>query len=135
VSGPENTWIVGMHKHLPDHLYRMKNHNQYNSGIADVWYSGSCRDLWVEYKFVEVPKRDDTIVVPGLSRLQAAWLASRASEGRNVAVIVGCKEGGVILHSSQWEGLPAKTFRESILTRKLTAGHIVNFVNSCTTTL
>jgi hypothetical protein len=123
-----------MHKHLPDDLYRMKNHNQYNGGIADCWYSGAIRDLWVEYKFVGVPKRDDTIIVPGLSKLQSGWLTARAREGRNVAVIVGCKEGGVILCPHQWESLSAGAFRQLIQARKVIANRIVAFTNtkSCT---
>ena len=52
-QGPENAFIASIHRHLPspETLYRMKNHNEYNGGIADCWYSGK-RDLWIEYKFI-----------------------------------------------------------------------------------
>lgn len=89
---PEGTFIASVHKHLPEGLYRQKNHNPYNGGIADVWYSGE-RDLWVEYKFLVLPKRDTTVIdlvggkEPSISRLQQEWLHSRHCEGRNVGVI------------------------------------------------
>lgn len=106
--GPENTFISSVHKHLPAGLYRMKNHNQYNGGIADVWYSG-VRDLWVEYKFIAVPKRPETRIDlltgknPAISYLQQEWLRSRHGEGRSVGVIVGSKDGGIWLPGVTWD--------------------------------
>lgn len=113
-KGPENTFIASVHRHLPDGLYWMKNHNQYVGGIADVWYSGPKGDLWVEYKFITVPKRDDTLIDFGLSELQKEWLSARYREGRNVVVIVGSKEGGVMWTTpAAWENkCTAATFRE-----------------------
>jgi hypothetical protein len=99
---PENQFITGIHKYLPPTIYRMKNNNAYTAGIPDVWYSGTKADLWVEYKFVpRVPQRD--VVLPDLSLLQKYWLRERHHEGRNVAVIVGCPAGGVILEDMTWE--------------------------------
>lgn len=124
-KGPENTFIGSVHRHLPVDLYRMKNHNQYNGGIADCWYSGRAGDLWVEYKFIVPPKRESTLVDlcsgknPELSALQQQWLRARHDEGRRVAVIVGCKDGGVIYEQCDWE-CPRSTesFKRKILTRQ-----------------
>jgi hypothetical protein len=87
----------------------MKNHNQYNGGIADCWYSAT-RDLWIEWKFIVVPKRDATVIdlhagkKPSMSALQAEWLRRRQLEGRNVWVGIGSKDGGVILRDRRvWE--------------------------------
>lgn len=132
-KGPENTFISSVHNHLPPTLYRMKNHNVYNAGVADVWYSGSAQDYWVEYKFITLPKRDETVVDlcggkdPLLSPLQQEWLKSRCHEGRNVAVVVGCKEGGVWLDNVDWM-IPrtAGTFRERLVSRKDLAHLIVD---------
>lgn len=134
---PETTFTASVHKHLPplSHLYRMKNNNQFNSGIADVWYSGK-RDLWVEYKFTVLPKRDTTVIDlvggknPPISALQQSWLRDRHDEGRNVWVIVGCKEGGVIYQHRDWE-IPF-TFgllRPWIKTRAEVARLITEFVS------
>lgn len=118
MSGPENTFIASVHRHLPVSLYRMKNHNQFNGGIADVWYSGSKADLWVEFKFITVPVRDTTVIDFGLSSLQREWLASRHEEGRNVGVVVGCKAGGVWLPGISWGGpCTAADFRGCIKPR------------------
>lgn len=126
-KGPENTFIESVHRHLPDTLYRMKNHNQFNAGIADCWYSGRVGDLWVEYKYLEVPKRPDTLIdlvdtkkPYALSALQQEWLKDRFSEGREVGVIVGSKNGGVWMPgttftvpcSAQWFINALKTRRE-----------------------
>lgn len=106
--GPENRFIDSIHRIIPvDLLYHMKNHNTYNAGIADVWYSGSHGDLWVEYKYVE--KLPHTINLLdrkknyALSALQEQWLRERYEEGRDVIVVLGCKEGGVIFKDRQWE--------------------------------
>lgn len=131
--GPENTFIGSVHKHLPVQLYRMKNHNEYNGGIADCWYSGK-RDLWIEYKFIALPKRDTTVIDlvggknPPLSHLQQEWLRGRSREGRNVWVIAGCKEGGVIYRGCQWESaVTAADFRPHIQNRKDLAAEIAKF--------
>ncbi|NQW81319.1 MAG: hypothetical protein HQ445_09115 [Polaromonas sp.] len=128
MATPENTFIASVHRHLPAGLYRMKNHNQFNGGIADVWYSGSKKDLWVEYKFLTIPKRDSTVVdvrsgkTPSLSPLQQGWLRARHAEGRSVGVIVGTKDGGVWFPGTVWDAaLNAAEFRERLLSRSALA--------------
>lgn len=126
MATPENTFISSVHRYLPtmENLYRMKNHNVYNGGIADVWYSGPGDDLWVEYKFLAVPKRDDTVIDlvggkdPMLSALQQDWLECRHLEGRNVGVIVGSKDGGMWFPAVSWKHpLTAGDFREALDSR------------------
>jgi hypothetical protein len=133
VAKPETTFIGSVHKHLPLSLYRVKNHNEYAAGIADCWYSGK-RDLWIEYKFIEVPKRDTTLIDlvggknPPLSHLQQGWLRERSAEGRNVWVIVGCREGGVFFRKRTWETpVTAVDFRAEIQSRKDLAAEIAIF--------
>ena len=105
-------------------LYSVKNHNEYASGMADVWYSAA-KDLWVEYKFIVLPKRADTLIDliggknPSLSHLQQAWLRARDAEGRNVAVVVGCKEGGVLFSGVSWDSTwTTKDFTSWLVTRQ-----------------
>lgn len=95
---PENNYRNKIHKHLPDSIYHMKNNNAYIAGVPDDWYSGKKADLWVEWKYVDplpvsVPVRVNKL----LSALQLDWLTRRHAEGRKVAVIIGCKTGGVVL--------------------------------------
>lgn len=116
----------------------MKNHNQYNGGIADVWYSGSKNDLWVEYKFIALPKRDDTVIDliggknPALSHLQQQWLKARHTEGRSVGVIVGSKDGGVWLPGVTWDiTYSGKAFRSGIIPRADLASLISTLTHAC----
>lgn len=136
MSKPETTFTAGVHKYLPpgrDKPYWMKNNNLYTSGIWDVWYSGDAADLWVEYKFIVLPKRDTTMIEPDLSALQIDWGRKRHDEGRNMAVIVGCKEGGVILRERDWENpISTADFKLDLLSRKELAEWIVGYTQKGT---
>lgn len=128
-STPENKFIASVHRHLPvgrQDPYWLKNNNDYTGGIWDCWYSGRERDLWIEYKFITLPKRPKTAIVPDLSALQIDWGKGRYEEGRNLAVIVGCAEGGIILRDRHWEHpITAEAFRAALLDRKAIAQWII----------
>lgn len=102
-SKPETTFIASIHRRLPRSLHKEKMANPYRGGTADCWYSGDKADQWVEYKYVpKLPVRAP--LVADLSDLQKDWLRRRYNEGRNVAVIVGSKDGGIILTDPEaWE--------------------------------
>lgn len=124
---PESAFIHSVHKYLPTDVYRMKNFNQYNGGIADCWYSGPGGDLWVEFKYVVLPARPKTSIdlTKMLSALQVQWLGDRYVEGRNIAVVVGCKEGGVWFDRRMWEApITAEAFRAAVVSRKEIAQQI-----------
>jgi hypothetical protein len=126
-SKPETNYISSIHRRLPHGLHREKMANPYRGGTADVWYSGNVADLWVEYKYVErLPVRASLIA--DLSELQKDWLRCRYIEGRSVAVIVGCKEGGIIMTSpEEWENpLPPNECRERLVHRDEIARWIHN---------
>jgi hypothetical protein len=66
-----------------------------------------------------LPKRADTLVATGLSTLHLEWGRGRHAEGRQVAVIVGCKEGGVVFVDGAWEfPLSCAAFRASLQSRR-----------------
>lgn len=130
MTTPENTFIASVHAHLPppSQLYRMKNHNAYVGGIADNWYSAK-RDLWIEWKFIVVPRRDTTMITANLSALQRDWLAERHAEGRNIWVGIGSEKGGIILEHLSWlQPISAKDFRAAMMKRKQLAEYIAAFV-------
>lgn len=134
---PENTFISAVHRRLPspDDLHREKMHNPYRSGTADVWYSGRL-DLWVEYKFIQVPVRETSTILlcgaknPLLSPLQQDWLSRREAEGRRVWVVVGCAKGGVVLKSeAEWRRVwTAKEFKSALISCQAVAQEILNCV-------
>lgn len=122
---PENTFIASVHRHLARKVYRMKNNNPYLGGVPDCWYSGKRGDLWAEYKFVILPKKPDTLIKIDLSPLQLLWLQGRQTEGRNLCVIVGCKDGGVWLSYPEWEQtFTAAQFKSKLISRVDIAKHI-----------
>ena len=97
---PENSFIRGVNKYLPK-TYAEKMNNPWRAGTADVWYSGSYGDLWVEFKFIErVPRSKE--ILPDLTPRQRRWLNNRFDEGRNVAVVLGTPKGGVIYRNKEW---------------------------------
>lgn len=135
-KGPENRFIASIHRLLdPKQVYVMKNHNEYVGGVADCWYDGRRGDLWVEYKFLELPKRDSTIVdliggkTPMLSQLQQEWLRQRVLNKRRVAVVVGTPDGGAWFDDCEW--LVARTageFRKLLLRKGAIADKITTIV-------
>lgn len=133
---PENVFIDSVHRYLPVELYRVKMHNEYHAGIADVWYD-SKSDMWVEYKFLVLPVRDTTVIDltggknPPLTPLQQEWLTARHHNGRKVGVIVGSKDGGVWFPGTTWkQPLTAGEFRLRLISRKELALLIVDCVSS-----
>jgi hypothetical protein len=136
---PENSFRESVHGYFdPDALHHDKMSNPYRAGGADDWYSGrgrKSRDLWIEWKFIVVPVRDDTLVnltagkKPPLSALQQHWLRERHAEGRNVWVGIGSAKGGILLPGLAWEKpFSAGEFRSILLSRKELAAQIVQFV-------
>lgn len=134
-SKPENAFIKAIHRQF-DRVgrgpYAEKMHNPYRGGTWDVWYSGAgvkSRDLWVEYKWLpKIPARETTLILPELSALQLAWGANRYEEGRNVAVILGCPEGGVVYLDMAWEEeLAPSQFRAQLMSKLELAEWIVNW--------
>ena len=102
-SKPESTFTKGVLKYLPPEVYVMKNNNPYVGGIPDLWFSGNAGDLWLEMKFLpNTPLRASVDVKKLLSPLQVKWLTDRYAEGRAVAVVVGCPDGGIILRDQEW---------------------------------
>lgn len=105
---PETNFSNAIRAALPEGIYSMKNNNEYVAGVPDLWFSGPSGDLWVEMKFVpKLPVRVPLRPYELLSALQSKWLKDRYKEGRNVAVIIGCKRGrhheGIILRDLAWE--------------------------------
>lgn len=127
---PETVFSTSVHKHLPKGLYRVKNNNPFAGGIPDFWFSGNKGDLWIEYKYVKALSKNGTAVT--LSELQTKWLRDRYMEGRNVAVIVGCKDGGFILRDLEWDNaIPPSAYTTNLLPRQV----IAQWIQSVTVTL
>ena len=127
---PETAFTKRITSRLPKSIYVMKNHNVYTGGVPDLWISGDNADLWCEMKYVDplpvsVPIRPMKL----LSTLQAEWLAKRYDQGRNVAVIIGCKTGGIILEDKKWQDeIPPPLFQSLIKSHAQIAEWVVGKV-------
>lgn len=127
---PETNFSNALRDALPDGIYSMKNNNEYVSGIPDLWFSGRRGDLWVEMKFIQkLPKTVPIRPYDLLSKMQEKWLRDRYEEGRNVAVIIGCKRGsrleGIILRDLAWErDIPTQDFDALIVSKS----ELVSFI-------
>lgn len=100
----ESQFTAAIKRKLHKDVYALKVSLRFAKDVADNWYSGKGGDLWVEWKYLKsTPKRFHT---PKLSPGQRIWLNARYDEGRNVAVMVGCPDGGIIYQHKSWnEGL------------------------------
>lgn len=126
---PETNFYTAVHKLLKGKgVFYMKNYNPLQGGIPDCWYSGTKQDLWVEYKFIKMPARPTTPVKVDLSDLQQLWLNDRQVEGRNVAVIVGCADGGVLMEHGVWNSpWTMQEFRDALRTKRELAAWLLKF--------
>lgn len=125
-SKPEASFVRSVNKYIPKEVYHVGMANPYVGGIPDRYYDGNRGDLWVEYKFI--PKITG-VVLPKLSALQTAWLNRAHDNGRNVAVIVGCPDGGKLYQNKMWQ-LPVKKkiFEITLMTRRELAEWIIKQV-------
>jgi len=130
---PENRFIGSVHKHLPKSVHIEKMNNPWRTGTADVWYSGTSGDLWIEYKFIErIPRSAE--ILPDLTPRQMQWLNDRFDEGRNVFVVLGTPTGGVIYRNKEWSTpLTPEAFKERMAPREEIARWILTKVgaNTC----
>jgi len=130
---PENQFITSINRYLPvGKPYYLKLNVLYTGGVADSWYSSVNADLWVEFKFwPSLPVRPNTAVTLGLTELQLKWLRDRHNEGRDVRVIGGHHDGGIILTSPVgWES----TFtRARILELTITRRALAEYIYKVTT--
>lgn len=99
---PENVFINSVHQKFGGPKpYFEKTNNPWRAGTPDVYYSGSKSELWIEYKFLpKIPKSAE--ILPDLTPRQRRWLNERFNEGRNVAVVLGTPDGGVIYRNKEW---------------------------------
>ena len=136
---PETQFISSVHYHLPSiaKLHKEKMHNTYRAGTADMWYSGTLDDLWIEYKYEAKFPVKDRFILPDCSPRQIRWLRGRFNEGRNVVVIVGYPKGGVIYYNpNEWEetGIDLDTLSKRLMSRQKLAEYIMQYTMIARTT-
>ena len=129
MPNPESRFTSNLRKDMSKihpAVYTLKVMTYGNNGVPDMYASAYPRDIWVELKWITLPKREDTRITPNLSSLQLNWLLHRELEDRNVCVIIGSKEGCCIMHTStiHWSEEVVRT--DFHYTRKEVAQWLIN---------
>jgi hypothetical protein len=88
--------------------WHWKIHDQFAGGVPDAYYEGTKKDLWVEYKWLKMPKRDSTLVDFSnpdryLSKLQQLWIARRHANRGDTAVVIGHEGGCIAFLDLDWQ--------------------------------
>lgn len=96
----EHGFIKAVHRHLPKEVYRWKIHDTYTGGVPDAFYCGPAGSLWIEYKYIQLPKRKSTIVTFGTSELQRIWLTKMQNNGQLTGLIVGWERQATVIDPS-----------------------------------
>ena len=128
---PENTFIASIHKKFSGGKpYFEKMYNPLRSGTPDVYYSGDAGQLWIEYKFLpRIPRSAE--ILPDLTPRQSRWLNDRFVEGRNVAVVLGTPDGGVIYRNQEWDSpLSSTELAARLVSREEVARWIISQVGA-----
>jgi hypothetical protein len=116
----EHGFIKSVHRHLPADTFSWKIHDTYTGGVPDAMYAGPARILFVEYKYLKLPKKETTLIKTGLSALQLQWLDKMHLYNVAVAVIIGSSSGSIVLTGSKWhQELFQKDFEDALNTKQL----------------
>lgn len=103
--------------------------NPYRGGTPDRYYEGPGAELWVEYKYYpKLPPRIDLTDLSArtnLSRLQMTWLKRAYNNGRNVAVILGWPQGGIVFKDMTWVN---PISRSDAISQTLVRKHIARWI-------
>ena len=94
----EHGFIKAVHRHLPPEVYRWKIHDTYTGGVPDAFYCGPAGPLWVEYKYIKLPKRKTTTVTFGISELQRIWLTNVAQCRQTTLLVVGWAQSAQVFY-------------------------------------
>lgn len=134
MPNPEQSFKYSVHRYLEPHDVDVEGMaNPYRRGTPDNWYSGNKADLWVEWKFLRQLPPMIELANPKkklLSPLQQHWLQRKHDHGRNVAVILGAKDGGLVFPGTSWqEPISREDFLSRIMKRREIAEWILEKIH------
>lgn len=101
----EHSFIRSVHYYLQQYkkqgadLWLWKIHDTYAGGVPDAMYVGPTGSLWVEYKYITLPKKDNTVIDLKLSSLQRKTIKTLQDYNQDVIVVVGFDNEAAIIHN------------------------------------
>lgn len=87
-------------------------------GVPDAWYSGTKRDVWVEYKLTNTTRKTFN-----LTARQSQWLTQRHTEGRACWLVVATPNGIAV-----FDAPPYPNKRIANVTRYLTRAEYIDLL-------
>lgn len=116
-----------MHRQLSPDIFVWKINDKYAGGVPDAFYAGPARCLFIEYKYVKLPKRDTTLVKTSLSEQQKLWLDRMSGMDKHVALVIGSVLGTIIIDKDWDYPIPTELFRQHAMSTKAVAQWISAF--------
>ena len=123
----EHGFVRSVHRQLSPDVFVWKINDKFAGGVPDAFYAGPARCLFVEYKYIKLPKRPTTLVRTGLSEQQKLWLNRMLTLGKPVAVVLGSNEGHIITTKNWDTPVSAEHFRQHAMSTKAVAAQISAF--------
>lgn len=125
----EHGFVKAVHRQLPPWIKVWKICDDYQGGVPDALYFGqNGKLLFVEHKYVKLPKRKTTVINLDLSSLQKEWYSEMDSRRIPEIVLVGCEGGGVWVESltEVYTGIVMKEFVNRRVSINELSGRITN---------
>lgn len=123
----EHGFVRSVHRQLSPDVFVWKINDKYAGGVPDAFYAGPARCLFVEYKYVKLPKRDTTLVKTSLSEQQKLWLDRMLGMDKQVALVIGSVLGSIIIDKNWDHPIPTGLFRQHAMSTQAVAQWISSF--------
>ena len=123
----EHGFVRSVHRQLSPDVFVWKINDKYAGGVPDAFYAGPARCLFIEYKYVKLPKRDTTLVKTSLSVQQKLWLDRMLGMDKQVALVIGSVLGSIIIDKDWDHPIPTELFRQRAMSTQAVAKWISAF--------
>lgn len=117
----EHGFVRSVHRQLSPDIFVWKINDKYAGGVPDAFYAGPARCLFIEYKYVKLPKRDTTLVKTSLSEQQKLWLDRMLGMDKQVALVIGSVLGSIIIDKDWDRPISTGLFRQHAMSTKAVA--------------
>tara|TARA_B100000401_G_C52680497_1_gene659433 strand:+ start:398 stop:835 length:438 start_codon:yes stop_codon:yes gene_type:complete len=94
----EHSFVKSVHRKLDKSVYVWKIADRYSGGVPDAMYAGPAGILFIEYKYIKLPKRPTTIIKTGLSPLQEQWITQMQQWKHPTWLVIGAEKSCLILN-------------------------------------
>tara|TARA_B100000945_G_scaffold160833_1_gene129146 strand:- start:1402 stop:1839 length:438 start_codon:yes stop_codon:yes gene_type:complete len=94
----EHSFVKSVHRKLDKSVYVWKIADRYSGGVPDAMYAGPAGILFIEYKYIKLPKRLTTFINTGLSPLQEQWITQMQQWKHPTWLVIGADKSCLILN-------------------------------------